>query len=296
MPYFIFITGASGSGKTTLATKLLEELQQKNIDSSLLSMDNYFQPKPANIKSAKEIQHFRTVTNFDVPEQVDFTLFHEHIKLLAKGITVDVPTYSFPIADRTGETNSFKPRDIIIIEGNFALYKFNKMNLASDNSLKIFVEADSYLTYKKRRLIRDPQQRNMTKAMIDYKETKQIVNAFFQYIRPSGQVHADLFITNNHMIDVNSDLDNIENAFSKDLTQLVSTIVKHTQKDDSSLFNLKNILPIALSIESALFVIAIINSLNPIIQLCLAASMVATSLLMIININTAYDDSKVTYS
>jgi len=294
MPYFIFVAGSSGSGKTTFANRLKAQIESEysNVSISLLAMDNYFLPLPNEIHTEDEIKQYRTTTNFDVPSQVDFELFHHQLRELANNRTINVPVYSFLHSNRMEETNLMQPTDIIIVEGIFALHKLNKLALNKSQYISIFIEADSYLTYQNRRKIRDPQIRDMSVETVQVKELKHIRDSYFSYIRPSAQQNAELFISNNHQLSVDSNLADINDSFSKDIPEVLSKVQDRTSdltwqstvQDNNSLSSyLPYIAWTTIGLETGLLIYAMSIPLNISIQLALAATILLSGYVLLPN-------------
>lgn len=226
MSYFIFIAGASGSGKTTFADRLRQTIEhtQPNVSIIHLSMDDYYNAMPEDIQTEEQIAAYIRKTNFDEPESIDFALFHQHLRDLARGQAIEVPSYDFSCSDRRAETKTVLPADVVIVEGIFALHNLKQVGFDKSNYLSVFIQADSYLAYQQRRMVRDPVMRNSSQKEVRQKELRDIRSAFFQYIRPSAQQYAELFITNNHMINNESDLADTDNAFASDIKSTIALI------------------------------------------------------------------------
>ncbi len=198
MPFFIFIAGASGSGKSTLAHNLQDALIEAGQSVAVLSMDDYYKPRPSHITSPEGIKEYQAKTNFDTPAQFELTLFYQHLSCLNQSKTIEKPIYSF-VAGSTqlDKTETFEPRDFIIIDNIFALHDFNHAPINQENSLKIFVESDRYFNYLDRRLVRDPAERGFTREAVLLHEKRFVGPGFFNFIVPSKR-HADVIITNNY--------------------------------------------------------------------------------------------------
>lgn len=201
MPHFIIIAGPSGSGKTFYAERLSAYLGQYHptLSVMLMSMDHYYQPRPAHINTDEAIQRYKSETNFDTPDMIDFDLFHSHLKLLSEKKSIKRPIYDFHASDRLDKTVEVEPTDIIIVEGIFAHYNLSKSALNKKDYSAIFIESSAYLTYQRRRYVRDPIERGNSEALVKQKELRHIRNAFFSIIRPAAQSHSELFIINDHM-------------------------------------------------------------------------------------------------
>lgn len=195
MPLFVFIAGASGSGKSYLSKLLAKELSSRDIACNFLSMDDYFNPRPAHIKSQNELKKYQSECNFDCPDALDFDLFHRHLKKLDKGMALaDKPIYSFHESNRLDKTERFEAKDVVIIEGLFALHDLRRLKLKK--KITVFVESDSYQAYQRQRTDRDIRERGFTEERVKSHERKSVRPGFFRYVAPTKST-ADLVIVNN---------------------------------------------------------------------------------------------------
>ena len=82
----IGVAGGSCSGKTHFAHFLA-----KKLGGSTLSMDDYYMGR-SRMKD----------DNFDHPDAIDLGLWHDHLKRVKKGKTINKPVYNFKIHERKG--------------------------------------------------------------------------------------------------------------------------------------------------------------------------------------------------
>ncbi|QBR84186.1 adenylyl-sulfate kinase [Legionella israelensis] len=197
MTLIVLIAGASGSGKSCIAKELAKKLQETGIKTNFLKMDDYYKQRPVSIKSKEEISEYQKNTNFDAPHAMDMDLLQEHIKQLAQNKSIKKPLYSFIESDRLGE-EEFSAQDVVIIEGIFALYDFGRLNL-EENTLTVFVESVSYLSYQKQRTERDIKERCRTEEEVKKHELRFVREGFFKYVAPT-RTYAEVIITNNYVI------------------------------------------------------------------------------------------------
>ena len=78
----------------------------------------------------------------------------ENLKDLRNGHAVEVPTYDYTNHTRSNETIAFEPKDVIIVEGIFAL---ENKTLRDMMDVKIYVDTDADLRIL-RRLVRDTKR------------------------------------------------------------------------------------------------------------------------------------------
>ena len=189
----IGIAGGSGSGKTTVTNEIMKNLEGHSV--ALLAQDYYY----------KDQSHLtfdeRLETNYDHPFAFDNDLLIDNLKDLRNGITVEVPTYDYSTHTRSDETIAFDPKDVIIVEGIFAL---ENKTLRDIMDVKIYVDTDADLRIL-RRLTRDTKERgrNMESVINQYLNVVRPMHE--QFIEPTKR-HADIIIpeggSNNVAIDI----------------------------------------------------------------------------------------------
>lgn len=127
----IGIAGGTGSGKTTVVRKIMEKLPQREV--GIISQDNYY----------KDSSHIpleeRQKINFDEPAAFDWDLLLKHLKMLKKGQSIEMPTYSYITSTRQEETIPLGPHDVVVIEGILVL---SDARLRDMMDIKVFVDAD----------------------------------------------------------------------------------------------------------------------------------------------------------
>lgn len=177
----IGIAGGSGSGKTTVTNEIMKNLEGRSV--ALLAQDYYY----------KDQSHLtfdeRLETNYDHPFAFDNDLLIDNLKDLRNGITVEVPTYDYSTHTRSDETIAFDPKDVIIVEGIFAL---ENKTLRDIMDVKIYVDTDADLRIL-RRLTRDTKERgrNMESVINQYLNVVRPMHE--QFIEPTKR-HADIII------------------------------------------------------------------------------------------------------
>lgn len=177
--FLIGIAGGSGSGKTTLAEMITEEIGKDRV--LLLSMDRYYKDL-SKLKPAE-----RKKVNFDAPESIDWALFKKQINQLLKNKKVKAPIYSFTKHIRTGY-EIIRPKEVIIIEGIFALYDEEICNLMK---VRLFVETPPDI-----RLIRRIQRDVIERG----RDVKSIIKQWNQFVRPAHEVFIEPSAKRAHII------------------------------------------------------------------------------------------------
>lgn len=155
----VFIAGPSSSGKTTFSNKIRSELSNRNINSIVLSMDNYFVDREYT-----PIDENNNL-NFECIEAVDMDLFKKDLKNLVNENKVNIPSFNFKTGKRERGNDYQLNNGIIIVEGIHALNPV--VSSEFDNSYKIFICPESSITSNKvirqsRRMLRDVLSRGVT--------------------------------------------------------------------------------------------------------------------------------------
>ncbi len=180
----IAIAGGTGCGKTTVVNQILNELPKGQV--GVISQDSYY----------KDTSHLafeeRIDINFDHPRSIDFELLEEHLRQLRKGNSIEQPVYSFIEHNRTADTLTTKPRNVMIVEGILIL---TNPELRELFDIKIFVHADSDERLI-RRLKRDITERgrDLDEVLNRYQNTLKPMHQ--QFIEPMKE-YADIIIPNN---------------------------------------------------------------------------------------------------
>ena len=183
-PYTIGITGGSGSGKTFFIKALSGHFQAGEV--CLISQDHYYRPRDTQQKDEEG------VTNFDLPEAIERTRFHEDIQKLKRGESVLKKEYAFNAPNVKLETLEFRPAPILIVEGLFVQY-FQEIEQELD--LKIFIEAKDYLKLT-RRIRRDNEERGYDLDDVLYRYHHHVMPIYESLIEPLKH-RADFIVPNN---------------------------------------------------------------------------------------------------
>ncbi len=109
----IGIAGGSGSGKTSVTNKIMKNLDGHSV--ALIEQDFYYKDQ-SHLTFEERLQ-----TNYDHPFAFDNDLLIQNLKDLKAGKSVEVPTYDYTIHTRSDKKIAFEPKDVIIVEGIFAL-------------------------------------------------------------------------------------------------------------------------------------------------------------------------------
>jgi uridine kinase len=179
--YLIGVAGPSGAGKTYLAQHLARFL-----NAPVLSTDAYY----------RDLSHLpwaeRALCNFDEPGAMDPERLVEHVRQLKAGAAVEIPCYDFTNHVSRPETVSFRPADIVIVEGLFVLYWPELLELLRT---KVYVEMDERACLE-RRALRDIQERGRTRESVEHQYRTTVAPMTELYVRPT-RVHADVVVRGN---------------------------------------------------------------------------------------------------
>ena len=112
------------------------------------------------------------IRDSDHPFAFDNDLLISHIRQLLDRKPVEVPTYNYEIHTRSDKTILVEPKDVIIIEGIFALENEVLRNLMD---VKLYVDTDSDIRIL-RRMQRDIEKRGRT--------MDSVINQYLTVVRP----------------------------------------------------------------------------------------------------------------
>ena len=176
----IGIAGGSGSGKTTLVKNLMAQFGPK---ITVLSHDNYY-------KRHDELTYEqRCELNYDEPRAFDTSLMVYQLEQLRHGQTIQCPVYDFTVHNRSNETLSIQPEQVIIVEG---ILIFENEQLRDLMDIKIFVDADADIRIC-RRMKRDVNKRgrSLESVITQYQQTVKPMHE--KYVEPSKK-YADIVV------------------------------------------------------------------------------------------------------
>jgi uridine kinase len=175
------IAGGTGSGKSTVVKKIMEVFPDDEV--IVVPQDSYYKD---NIEISPEE---RQKINFDHPDSVEWSLLTDHLKRLKKGLSVEMPVYSYLTCLRAKETITIKPARVALVEGILILTDAGLRNLLD---IKVFVDADAddrLGRVIKRDIIE--RGRSVHKVLERYHDT--VKPSHLQFIEPSKR-YADIII------------------------------------------------------------------------------------------------------
>ena len=172
-PTIIGIAGGSGSGKTSVTRKIMESLKGHSI--VLIEQDFYY--KDQSDKTMEE----RLQTNYDHPFAFDNDLLLQHINQLINRETIEIPTYDYANHTRSDQTITVEPKEVIIIEGIFALENEALRNIMD---VKLYVDTDSDIRIL-RRISRDVNERGRSLDSVMEQYLSVVRPMHLQFIEPT---------------------------------------------------------------------------------------------------------------
>lgn len=192
-PIIIGIAGGTGCGKTTVAKNICNSLSEKK--AIIIAQDSYY-----NDLSHLPLEE-RKKFNFDHPSAFDNKLLLEHLKLLVKRKSIQMPVYSFQNYTRKKEIRKVEPVDIIILEGILVLAEKEIRDMLD---IKVYVDTDSDERFI-RRLIRDTRERGRSLTSVVEQYLYRVKPMFLQFVEPSKR-YADIIIPQGGLNKVAIDL------------------------------------------------------------------------------------------
>ena len=176
----IGIAGGTGSGKTTLMKRLVEHFGDV---VTVVSHDNYY--KRHDDMTYEE----RCLINYDEPAAFENELMASHLEALRRGESVQCPVYDYTVHNRSDETVTIEPKQVIIIEG---ILIFADESLRERMDIKIFVDTDADIRLC-RRIKRDVNKRgrSIESVLTQYMQTVKPMHE--KYVEPSKK-YADLVV------------------------------------------------------------------------------------------------------
>lgn len=180
-PLILGIAGGSGSGKSTIAKAIIEALPGGQ--SVLLQQDHYYRPQ-AHLPPEE-----RKRVNYDHPDALELDLLARHVDALARGESIQRPTYDFTTHDRLSTGVTVAPAPVLVVEGILVLAD---EALRSRFEVKLFVDTDADIRLM-RRVRRDLEQRGRTFAEVRAQYYETVRPMHLAFVEPSKRF-ADIII------------------------------------------------------------------------------------------------------
>jgi uridine kinase len=176
----IGIAGGTGSGKTTLMKNLVSKFGDV---VTVVSHDNYYK------RHDEMTYEERCLINYDEPAAFENDLMARHLDALRRGESVQCPVYDYTVHNRSDETITIQPKQVIIVEG---ILIFADEALRDLMDIKIFVDTDADIRLC-RRIKRDVNKRGRTleSVLTQYQQTVKPMHE--KYVEPSKK-YANLVV------------------------------------------------------------------------------------------------------
>ena len=123
----------------------------------------------------------RLQTNYDHPFAFDNDLLLQHINQLINRETIEIPTYDYENHTRSEKTITVEPKEVIIIEGIFALENEALRNIMD---VKLYVDTDSDIRIL-RRISRDVKERGRSLDSVMEQYLSVVRPMHLQFIEPT---------------------------------------------------------------------------------------------------------------
>ena len=203
------IAGGTGSGKTTLMKNLVEQFSDV---VTVLSHDNYYRRRD------ELTYEQRCLINYDEPAALETDLMAAHLDKLRHGEAIECPVYDFTQHNRSNETITIVPKQVIIVEG---ILIFENAPLRDLMDIRIFVDTDADVRLC-RRIKRDVNKRGRTleSVLMQYQQTVKPMHE--KYVEPSKK-HAHIIVPEGGKNEVA--LDMIIGRIRRHLEELCATKV-----------------------------------------------------------------------
>ncbi|WP_257297818.1 uridine kinase [Haloarchaeobius sp. FL176] len=171
IPTFVIgIAGGTGAGKTTVAREVADTVGEA---VTRIPLDNYYE----------DLSHMpleeREEVNYDHPDAFEWELLVDQLDSLLMGQPIEMPQYDFEIHNRTDETVTVSPSDVIVVEGIFALYDDDILDMCD---LRVFVETDADVRIL-RRIRRDVLERG--------RELAGVIDQYLSTVKPMHEQFVD---------------------------------------------------------------------------------------------------------
>ncbi|MBR0163754.1 MAG: uridine kinase [Lachnospiraceae bacterium] len=166
----IGIAGGTGSGKTTITRKIMERFGE---EVTVINHDNYY-------KSHHDLTYEeRTKLNYDHPNAFDTDMMVDDLQKIRDGKEIACPIYDYTIHDRSENTLTIRPSNIVVIEG---ILIFHEESLRRLMDIRLFVDTDADERIL-RRILRDVNERGRT--------LDSVINQYLTTVKPMHEAFVE---------------------------------------------------------------------------------------------------------
>ncbi len=177
----ILIGGPTASGKSTFARELANRC-----GASVVKMDDFYH-------TAGEQEALKLGENWDHPKMLDWKLFYKTMRDVLTGKTVKMPVFDKRDASRS--FREFEPRDVVVLEGIWALNE--RCRLKGD--LRIYLDARPEIRLQ-RRIERGVREEGRTPEFTRHMWENYVVPMEKIHVFP-GKATADVVVTEENFQD-----------------------------------------------------------------------------------------------
>lgn len=192
-PLLIGIAGGTGSGKSTVTRRLADALAGASV--GFVAMDAYYRDLGAMPMDERRRR------NFDHPDAYDIDLLVEHLDLLRRGESVEIPVYDFRRHERSTDVTPVPASDVILVDG---ILLFHDPRVRDLCHVKVFVDAEADVRLA-RRIRRDMAERGRSLDDILDQYLSTVRPMHDQFIAPTKDF-ADVIVPHGGHNDVAVDL------------------------------------------------------------------------------------------
>lgn len=190
-PFLIAVAGGTASGKSTVCKKIVELLDQHNVDKldqrvDIISQESFYR----ELDEKERVLAAKGCFDFDHPSAFDDKLMAETLQNIKSGLPVKIPKYDFVKNSRDTENEqTVNPADVILVEGILVFY-FKEIRDMFNMKLFVDTDADTRLS---RRVMRDINEHKRPLEQILNQYTKFVKPAFEEFCLPTKK-YADVII------------------------------------------------------------------------------------------------------
>ncbi len=200
----ILLSGPSGSGKTTTAQMLEKILDERDIETHTLSLDNYFH----SLTDEEREMFARGELDLESPNRVDSEFLSRQLAEIELGNPVELPMYDFKESVRVMNGNILhrKPGELVILEGIHSLNP-DVIRIPDKKTAKIYVSVRTRITKNgeilhpskirlMRRMVRDRlfRKRSLEDTLMMFRSVEEGENKYIMPYKYRSTYDVDTFM------------------------------------------------------------------------------------------------------